>query len=177
MKKSTSSQAGSHAKTYLRQVLAMESTENEAGCGQRCSGWLAKYDPDTHSLKTAQCSLLEDSMLSSVILPKWGTMRGGELLALEVLGGHINETGYGLLETPVKNEGPGSMMLKLTDRIGILEGFKPRYHFVKELQHLKPFKGKVSVPLGELMMDFPCGWTGLQPLEMHKFQQWQLSHI
>jgi site-specific DNA-cytosine methylase len=36
-------------------------TESEAECGEKWRGWLAKYDPDSYSWKTAQCSLLEES--------------------------------------------------------------------------------------------------------------------
>jgi len=49
----------------------------EAGCGRKWRASLAKFDPNTHTLKTAQCSLIEDSTECLVTLPKWGSMRNG----------------------------------------------------------------------------------------------------
>ena len=45
--------------------------------GMQCQNALALYDPSTHSLRTPQCLLFEDSSASSAILPRWGTMRNG----------------------------------------------------------------------------------------------------
>jgi len=36
--------------------------------------------------------------------------------------------------------------------------------------------GKVSPESHEYLMGWPIGWTGLKPLEMDRFQQWQLRH-
>jgi len=54
-----------------------ESQAGEAGFGQRWRGSLAKYDPVSRSLKTAQLSLIEDSIPCSLTLPRWGSMRNG----------------------------------------------------------------------------------------------------
>lgn len=66
-----------HAKTSAQLERAQESTENAQACGATSQGSLAKYDPATHSLKTAQCSLLEDLTELSVTLPAWGMTRNG----------------------------------------------------------------------------------------------------
>jgi len=79
---SSLSAAASHAKTYPVQEKAQESQAKEADCGKSLPGLLAKYDPATHLLKTVQCSLIEDSMLFSVTLPRWGTMRNGACLSV-----------------------------------------------------------------------------------------------
>lgn len=50
----------------------------EAAYGERWPVWFAKWDHDSCAWKTAQPSLFEDSEPSSVIWPKWGTMRNGE---------------------------------------------------------------------------------------------------
>ena len=71
---------GFHAPTSQLQAKEQELKEKKVGCGQKWRGSLAKYDPSTHSLKTAQCSLLEDSTQYSVTLPSWGLMLDGELL-------------------------------------------------------------------------------------------------
>ena len=42
-----------HAKTLAQQEKAQELTENAQECGDIWRGWLAKYDPDTSSWRTA----------------------------------------------------------------------------------------------------------------------------
>jgi hypothetical protein len=56
---------------------ALDSAASAADFGQNSQGLLAKYDPSTHSLKTAQDSLFSDLTPSLVTLPGWGTMRNG----------------------------------------------------------------------------------------------------
>lgn len=94
--------AGFHARTFLSQEKALESTANDLDCGEKWRGWLAKYDPDSCSWKTAQLSLLGDLIESSVILPRSGMTRGGLLWELPMLERPTRETGFGyLLPTPV----------------------------------------------------------------------------
>ena len=88
-------------KTYQPQDEAQELQEKSPQCGDTWQESLGKYDPDTHSLKTAQCSLFEDLKPSSVILPRWGSMQNGELYLRQTLVLPIAETEYGsLLPTP-----------------------------------------------------------------------------
>jgi len=95
----------SHAKTLAAREKAQASQENDQECGRTWRGSLAKYDPNTHSLKTAQCSLLEDSTQSSVTLPRWGTMRNGELYQQPIVAHLTCGRGYGsLLPTPVASD-------------------------------------------------------------------------
>lgn len=95
----------SHARTYHPQEKELALQENVADCGQKWQGLLAKYDQDSHSLKTAQCSLLEDSIPSLVILPRFGTMRNGCVYQRQSVEHHINETESGyLLPTPTANQ-------------------------------------------------------------------------
>ena len=46
------------AKTFPQQEKVMDLTESDQECGNTWRGWLAKYDPNSCSWKTAQCSLL-----------------------------------------------------------------------------------------------------------------------
>lgn len=69
--------AAFHARTSALPEKAMDSTESEADSGQKWRGWFAKFDPDSCSWKTAQCSFLEDSTEFSETWPQWGLMRGG----------------------------------------------------------------------------------------------------
>ena len=69
--------AVSLARILVQPAKAQASTAHAAACGPTLRASLAKYDPDTHSLKTAQCSLLEDSTESLQTLPRWGSMLNG----------------------------------------------------------------------------------------------------
>jgi hypothetical protein len=68
---------GSRARTLAVLERAPGLTGTEAGSGSSMPGLLAKYDPATHSLKTAQGSLFSDLIGCSVTLPQWGMMQGG----------------------------------------------------------------------------------------------------
>jgi hypothetical protein len=69
---------GFPVRTSAQQEKARELTESDRACGEKWQGSFAKYDPDTHSLRTHQCSLLEDLTESCQTLPAWGLMRDGE---------------------------------------------------------------------------------------------------
>ena len=97
----TSYLAGFRAKTSALPEKALESPENDQECGVTWRELLAKFDPVSRSWKTAQCSLFEDLMSSSPTLPRWGSMRSGELFRRQTLVPPIAETGSGLLPTPL----------------------------------------------------------------------------
>ena len=84
------------ARTYQPQEKAQELTENDQACGEKWRGSFAKYDPDTHSLRTHQCSLLEDLTESCQTLPAWGLMRDGECWEQPTLELRIRGTESGL---------------------------------------------------------------------------------
>jgi hypothetical protein len=83
--KSMSSQAVFHAKTLVPQEKESGLTESDQDSGEKWQGSFAKYDPATHSLRTPQCSLFEDSTEFCAILPKWGLMLNGELWEQQTL--------------------------------------------------------------------------------------------
>ena len=74
--------------------------EKNQECGEKWHGLLAKFDQDTHSWRTAQCSLLEDLNESLQTLPQWGMTVGGELYLLPTLVQTTNEKEFGLWLTP-----------------------------------------------------------------------------
>lgn len=76
---------GFHAKTSQQQEKEMAWTEQDQECGDTWRGWLAKYDPDTSSWKTPQCSLLGEEPESLETLPKWGMTVAGRLWELPTL--------------------------------------------------------------------------------------------
>ena len=86
------------AKTSQLQEMEMDLTESDQECGRRWQGLLAKYDPNTHSLRTVQCSLLEDLNECLQTWPAWGSMRNGECWEQTKSEQTIKEIEFGLLE-------------------------------------------------------------------------------
>jgi hypothetical protein len=86
------------AKTSQLQEMEMDLTEKDQECGRRWQGLLAKYDQDTHSLRTVQCSLLEDLNECLQTWPAWGSMRNGECWEQMKSEQTIKEIESGLLE-------------------------------------------------------------------------------
>jgi hypothetical protein len=162
--------AGFHAPTYQPREKAPELKERAADCGETWSASLAKWDRATSSWKTRQCLLFEDSTESLETLPSWGSMRAGELLALEPLELFTEEAEFGLLATPTARDwkdcgtktAPPSRQKHseqtLGQQLGVKIGLAPQPAFA------------------EWMMAWPSGWTDLKPLATDKFQQWLRSH-
>ena len=77
------------------------SLANAQECGNTWLASLAKFNLGTYSWRTAQCSLLEDLIPSSLTLPKWGLMRNGALYPQQKLAHHTVENEFGLLPNNV----------------------------------------------------------------------------
>jgi hypothetical protein len=92
--------AGFPAKTFPQPEKAQESTESEAECGPKWRGSFARFDPDSCSWRTHQCSLLGGLTEYSETWPRWGSMRNGECWERQTLAHHTNETEFGLWPTP-----------------------------------------------------------------------------
>jgi hypothetical protein len=149
--------AGFHAKTFQapeQTVKLTESkrdlTEKKAAYGVSLQESLGKYGPATHSLKTAQISLLADSTEFCVTLPRWGLMRDGALYRQEPLARTTSESASGLLPTPTAHNAK--------------EGAYPA-EFIRNTPTLGARLGGRPHPLyTEWMMGWPLGWTDLKPL-------------
>jgi len=140
-----------------------ESKENGLKCGGTWLASLAKYDPNSHTLKTVQPSLFEDLMPSSVTLPRWGTMQNGAVYLQTPAEPTMSDTESGsLLPTPTKHNskegGYPAEGARHSPGVGWVVG------------------GKIHPMFTEWMMGWPLGWTDLRPLETAKFQSWQQQH-
>lgn len=93
------SRVGFRARTSPQQEKERESTANAPGCGRTWHESLAKYDPDSRSWKTAQCSLLAGLDEFSETWPRWGTMRNGACWARMTAEHLTGATESGLLAT------------------------------------------------------------------------------
>ena len=86
------------ARTFHPQEKAQELTDSVAECGEKWQGWLAKFDQNTFSWKTAQCSLLGEEPELLATLPRSGMTQDGLLWELPTLGPITKETECGLSE-------------------------------------------------------------------------------
>lgn len=111
----------SHARTLAAPEKDADWTESEAGYGQRWRELLVKYDPATSSWKTHRCLFQEDLIGSCLTLPRWGSMRNGELLELRTPLRFTSgrESGLWQLPTPTaqdyKRRGPNSKQQGLSN--------------------------------------------------------------
>ena len=150
--KSMLSQEDSLAKICLPQEKERDLMESDQACGKKWQGSFAKYDQHTHSLRTHQCSLFEDSTEYCATLPKWGSMRTGECWELPMLEQNTNETEYGLWPTPTTPSGGGNC--------GGSGAYK---NAIKNGTHIPH---SINPNLYEWLMGWPLGWTDLKPLVM-----------
>jgi hypothetical protein len=86
------------AKTLVPQEKELESKESDQECGEKWRGSFTKYDQNSCSWKTHQCSLLGDLDEFSETWPQWGLMRDGECWEQQTLAQTIKGTEYGLSE-------------------------------------------------------------------------------
>lgn len=101
---STSSAADSPAPTSAPPEKAQESTESNPDSGERWRASFARFDRDTCSWRTAQCSLLADLGESSVIWPRSGMTVGGRAYPLPTAGRRTSGTESGFWQTPVADD-------------------------------------------------------------------------
>ena len=97
---STSSAAGSPARTSASPAAGPDWPANARVFGGSSQGSLGNYDPATSSLKTCQRSLLGDSTESLRILPRAGSMRSGIIFQRQPLAPLTGGTASGSLPTP-----------------------------------------------------------------------------
>jgi hypothetical protein len=193
--------AGFHAKTSVLPEKAQESTEHEAGCGNKWHASFTKFDPASSSWKTHQCSLQGDLEPFLETWPQWGLMRDGECWEQQTLEQTIKGTEFGLLEHWPTPRSCSAMAATITpesawnaNRNPNLETIvgrrlwpTPTAHNAKETNAPSESRrntpslaaqagGQLNPTWVEWLMGWPLGWTDLKPLETDKFHQWQQQH-
>jgi hypothetical protein len=187
-----------HVKTSLPQEKELELKEKEAECGRTWQGLLARYDPNTHSLRTVQCSLFDDLNQSLQTWPRWGSMRNGECFQQPMLVQTMKENEFGLSEKIPNNldffhtpcttgiDGGSNSRKALKKRMEIWPtpvardykdtGSKEALTRQKNARQSPGVALLVGAENGgslnpmwvEWLMGWSLGWTELKPLEMDK---------
>ncbi len=173
----------SPAKTLVALDHELAWREGEADCGANSLVSLAKYDPATHSLKTQQTLLFEDSTESLLILPRWGWMHDGECFLLAPLVLHIHGKDCGSWPTPcLPGNGGSHGKAKLKRNMFPTPRADSRdncggQNARKKAQRDGTYIGRqVNPQLQEWLMGWPIDWTVAGPLETDKFRQWLRWH-
>lgn len=180
--------AVSRAKMCQSQENEMESLRGtEAASGFTSLGSLARYDRDSHSLKTSQDSLPMDLTESSVSLPRWGMMRSGVLFRRQTLRLITKESESGFLPTPTNNMTSGganhnSPTVKAGKHGLNLKGFAQIYPTPRAFMHKDSTTDRGKGNLGEViggqlnpqwvawLMGLPTEWTNLDSSVMEWFR-------
>ena len=186
------------ARTSAPPEKKQESTERDPVCGNTWRELLVKCDPASRSWRTHHCLWEEDLPESSVTLPRWGMMRGGELWERITLPPLTSGTESGSWPTPRAQDskhGAATEWELNTDHAGTKDSL--RVQVVKRLwptptagnhksggrmdewggsgarasiAHLPKEErcGKLNPSWVEWLMGWPIGWTDLSALETDK---------
>jgi hypothetical protein len=161
-----------HVKTLVPPGKAQELMENDQECGEKWLASFVKYDPNTSSWKTHQCSLLGDLDEFSETWPQWGLMRDGECWEQMRLDYPISENEFGSwLPTPVTSMWRGAAKKRFLGSQEYKASFTTEW--IRTSMDCDQYFDPDYL---ELLMDFPHKWTELKPLEMPKFREWQQQH-
>ena len=165
---------GFPAKTLAQPEKAQASPESDQACGTTWRGSLAKYDPASLSWRTAQCLLLGGLEQFSETWPRWGLMRDGECWGLTPSAGLMDGHESGLsLPTPLKSDERKFMKFKKASVLKSTFGC----HVNSIPYWTTANRGVIpSVDLITWVMNWPIGWTSLQPLGMAKSLKWLQRH-
>ena len=194
---STSCPEDSPAPTSAPQERAQESTASNPDSGERWRASFARFDRDTCSWKTAQCSLLGDSGESSVIWPRSGMTVGGLAYPLPTVGRRIIGTESGFLapdgissfHTPNTSglDGGSNSRKALekrrkiptpsaTDWKGSSKPGQRRGQLTDPAMGVIPAGGLLNPEWVEWLQGWPIGATAFSPLAMDKFREFMRQH-
>lgn len=168
--------AGSLAKTSALPDVVTDWTESVADSGGKWRESLAKYDPDSHGLKTAQLSLIEDWTGCSVTLPRSGLMLSGQCWELPMLGRITRETDFGYLPTPTATDAKGSVSLERVIKRALQSSRGVRLPEYLAKKHQVNVGSNLNPSYVEQLMGWQIGHSDLKPLETVKFLNAKPQH-
>ena len=153
--KSTSSRAGSRARTSAMPERVQDSLGNAPDSGLNSLEWFARFDPDSSSWRTSQLSLLGGLMPFSGRWPRSGTMRNGSAFRRRPLVSSTTATACSFAPT-------ARAQYRACSTARVQSG---RHNFnledwlaVKLLAHGQPIASQVNPAWLRWWMGFPNGW-------------------
>lgn len=158
--------AASHASKSQHAEARSGSTASDPDSGAKCGGSFASVDRASSSLRTRQVSLFADWIEYCAILPKWGSMRNGELWERRASARVIIANECGFLPTPTASDAKDRGNLSnpsIQRRIAIGKQ-------VMLSMCASASSGKLNPEWVELLMGWPAGSTAFAPLETDKFR-------
>jgi len=196
--------ADSRARKSASPEVALGSTGHGADSGRKWPASLARYDPSTHTLKTAQGSLFSDLIESSLTLPRSGSMRNGECYQRSILVPPMIVSGCGssreTFQTPTvcgnynrkgasatSGDGLATYVRKYpTPTATAYKGWSPNHnradtddrldYTVEREAHESGMHGRLNPMWEEWLMAWPIGWTQLKPLGTDRWHEWRRQH-
>lgn len=197
--------AGFPVRTLVRPEPAQDSMASEVDSGPKWRGSFAKWNPKQLRWKTAQCSLLGDSDEFLETWPRWGSMRNGASYLRPIPALPICESASGLWQTPVADDAISRLKGKWNSRgepklsAQVMNWPTPRARDAQPegleagLRRVEKYStcglstavnadpsakktGLLNPNWTEWLMGWPIGWTGCEPLETAKFQEWLQQH-
>lgn len=163
---------GFPVKTSAQQGKVPDSVELEAGCGLRWLGLFARYVRATSLWKTAQDSLITDSISSCVIWPKWGSMQSGACWERVMSALPMFEKGSGYWHTMTANDckPAGKVEIAMVQAHERGESVPNTYIRLRsQVAARSNMCGPVNPPWAEWLMGWPLGWTDLKPSATDRF--------
>ena len=124
--------------------------------GLKCGEFVGKLDQTTLSLKTAQCSLFEDSSKSFSTFPKSGICVSGNVFTLRNLDSIIRENDSLVLPTPSKSDAFIILQSLESYQKYYRNGHQDKTTYQCQLNGLTASQ---TLNLYEWMMGFPLNWT------------------
>ena len=151
----------SHVKILALRGKVKVLEEKGLDYGVKCLELYGKLDLNTSSLKTAQCSLFEDSKESYATFPKSGMMRNGNVYRIPLLDSPIGEKECTYVRTPTKTDG-------LRYRFSLTSLSKKGSRSIGNLAECLAvnFGVKITPSFCEWIMGFPIMYTELKQSEM-----------
>ena len=126
-------------------------------CGQKCAESLVKLSLDLSLQKT---SLKTQSLLPQQTSLQWVTKPGQLIFPRKTWVQTTYGKDFGYLHTPTTKANYSAESMQ-------------------KWESARNFTIAFGIPTPQnqsWLMGFPLGWIGTEPLEMHKFQSWQLQH-
>ena len=177
-------QEDSLVQTSALQEPGKDLPDNNPVFGLRCGGLLARFDPDTCSLKTPQCLLFEEGQESLQTLPNWGSMRDGELWEHTIPALLTEGTGCGFWPTPAARDYKGSNSRehcavngsgrKHMDQLANAVAY-PDLYFGTEQQ--EQTGGQLNPDWVEWLQGWIIGMTSTAPLPPDRFRAWERAFV